>query len=184
MAGIEAALAAGLVPLKLNAVLLRSSWREDVPRLLSQAAAWGAELRFIELMPAGSPEAASRRGRVLGVGAARVRRWLAETARVEPLRGATGAAARKGCVLWEGQRVEVGWITPLSDPFCATCDRIRVDARGRLRRCLMDPETFPLAERLERGGDDGTVAALRVYLARKSAPRSMRTAATMDRTGG
>jgi cyclic pyranopterin phosphate synthase len=182
LAGIEVALGAGLTPLKLNAVLLEPSWREDVPALLSLAAGWGVELRLIELMPASSARNVAAAAR--GVAAGTVREWLAGRARMGPLRVASGAAARRGRVWWDGAAIEVGWITPVSEPFCGGCDRLRVDAAGRLRRCLMDPETWPLAERLERAAEDDPLDEVLAYLSGKSVPRGMTTPCTMDVTGG
>jgi cyclic pyranopterin phosphate synthase len=178
IAGIEAALAAGLTPLKLNAVLVEPGWREDLPELLAQAARWGVELRLIELM------AVSTRSGLRGVRAGEVREWLARRAEVEPLRYSPGAAARSGRVRWRGASVDVGWITPVSEPFCGGCDRLRVDAAGRLRRCLMDPQTWPLAKRLEEADEETVLAEVRGYLAGKSQPLAMRAPCTMDRTGG
>ena len=57
LAGISAALSAGLTPVKLNAVLQQSTWTRDVPRLLDYTAANGLELRFIELMRTGTEKA-------------------------------------------------------------------------------------------------------------------------------
>lgn len=204
VAGIEAALEAGLRPLKLNAVLAEPWWREDLPALLSCAADWNVELRLIELMPVGPFR--ERAGAMRGSGrcglvpprwaggtdafgpvrADAVRAWLGERAPMEPLRGAAGAAARKGRVLWDGAWVEVGWITPVSEPFCGGCDRLRVDAAGNLHRCLMDPCTWPLAERIETGADDDPelAAQARRYLAGKVHPQAMRTPCGMDRMGG
>jgi cyclic pyranopterin phosphate synthase len=184
--GIEAALAAGLTPLKLNAVLLEPGWRADLPALLSRAAGWGVELRLIELMPVrcGSPGAGLAEG---GVGAGTVLDWLARRTDLAPLSAAPGAAARRGRVAWNGAQVEVGWITPVTAPFCGGCDRLRVDAGGRLRRCLMDPRTWPLAERLESDGaaeGGAVVEEVRRFLGGKAPPRGMTAPCTMDLTGG
>jgi cyclic pyranopterin phosphate synthase len=178
IAGIEVALAVGLTPVKLNAVLVEPGWREDLPALLAQAARWGVELRLIELM------AVSTGSRLRGVSAEEVRAWLARRTEVEPLAAAPGAAAHRGRVRWDGAWIDVGWITPVSAPFCGSCDRLRVDATGRLRRCLMDPQTWPLAKRLEEADDATVLAEVRGYLAGKAHPRSMRAPCTMDRTGG
>lgn len=179
LAGIEAALAAGLVPLKLNAVLLASWWREDVPRLLDLAADLGVEVRFIELMRTGT-EASWAASEL--VPAARVRTWLEERAGVEPLPDG-GGTARRTRVHWRGRELAVGWITPQSHPFCSGCVRLRLDARGRLRRCLMDPETLDLREALARG-KAAAREALAAYLGGKRPPAAMVSELPMVSVGG
>ena len=178
--GIDAALAAGLSPLKLNAVLRKSSFRDDLPPLLELAADRGVEIRFIELMQTGTEAAWAAAERVTGD---TVRSWLeSEGAVFAPLDGRPNAPARRTAVSFRGVSVVAGWIDPVSDSFCDDCDRLRLDARGRLRRCLMDEELFPLVELLRRGGDALEEAA--AYLARKQPPSAMAIGATMSSIGG
>lgn len=179
--GIDAALAAGLTPLKVNSVLRRSSFREDVPPLLALAAARGLEIRFIELMHTGTEAAWAVRERVTG---ATVREWLvAEGAKVTPLPARPSAPARRTAISWRGLALEAGWIDPVSRSFCDDCDRLRLDARGRLRRCLMDEELLPLVELLRRG-EGATEEAAAAYLSRKQPPAGMTTGAAMASIGG
>lgn len=179
--GIDAARAAGLAPLKGNAVLRRSSYREDVPALLDLAAAKGVALRFIELMRTGTEAAWAASEFVSG---AEVRAWLAaEGSPVRLLPAADAAPARPSRVAWRGGELAVGWIDPVSHAFCGGCDRLRLDARGRLRRCLMDDAAFPLGESLARG-ERGLEAAVAAYLAAKRPPGEMATAETMAALGG
>ena len=178
--GIDAALAAGLSPLKLNAVLRKSSFRDDLPPLLELAADRGVEIRFIELMQTGTEAAWAAAERVTGD---TVRSWLeSEGAVFAPLDGRPNAPARRTAVSFRGVSVVAGWIDPVSDSFCDDCDRLRLDARGRLRRCLMDEELFPLVELLRRGGDALEEAA--AYLARKQPPSAMGIASAMASIGG
>ncbi len=180
VAGIDAALAAGLVPLKLNAVLLASSWREDVPALLDFAASRGVEVRFIELMRTGTE---ARWAAAELVPAATVQDWLGNLTTVEPVPGPPSAPARRTRLRWRGKSLTVGWITPQSHPFCASCNRLRLDARGRLRRCLMDPVPLELARLL--AGDEGAARIkLRAYLAGKQPPAGMNTHLPMVAVGG
>ncbi len=172
LAGIDAALAAGLTPLKLNSVLLRSSWRADVPALLDFAAGRGVEIRFIELMRTGTERAWCDDE---FVGADEVRTALG----LETAYASEGASpAQRARVAWRGRDVTVGWITPRTHAFCGTCDRLRLDARGRLRRCLMDAEALPF---WPAHADTGAVFA---YLAGKRAPRSMDSEHAMHTIGG
>lgn len=179
LAGLEAALDAELTPVKLNAVLLASSWREDVPALLDLAAARGLELRLIELMRTGT-EAAWAEGEL--VTASRVRTWLEQHGTVTDLAARLTTPARRTRVRWRSREVTVGWITPLSHPFCGDCNRLRLDARGRLRRCLMDPLALDLAKVMT--GGSGSTTVLAEYLAGKHPPREMAIRLPMAAVGG
>lgn len=181
LAGIDAALEAGLTPLKLNSVLRRSSFRDDVPALLDLAGEKGVEIRFIELMQTGTEAAWAIAERVTG---AEVRTWLtAEGAEIAPLPGRPNAPARRTAISWRGREVLAGWIDPVSHSFCDDCDRLRLDARGRLRRCLMDDHAFPLVDLLRRGEAD-VAAAAASYVAGKQPPTSMTIGSTMASIGG
>jgi cyclic pyranopterin phosphate synthase len=145
LAGIDAALLAGLSPVKLNAVLRRSSFETDVPALLEFASLRGLEVRFIELMRTG-PAAAFAASEF--VSSRYVRERLGLDGALEPAGFAAGSARRLR-LRFQNADVVTGWIEPVSHSFCEGCHRLRLDPRGCLRRCLMDPEPFPLLERLE-----------------------------------
>jgi cyclic pyranopterin phosphate synthase len=72
----------------------------------------------------------------------------------------------------------------MSHPFCADCTRLRLDARGRLRRCLMDPQPFPLVDGLRRGNTDEVRGSLSAYLAGKRPPTTMGSELPMAAVGG
>lgn len=179
--GVDAALDAGLTPLKLNSVLRRSSFRDDVPALLSLASEKGVEVRFIELMQTGTEAGWAIAERVTG---AAVREWLvSEGARVAPLPDRPNAPARRAAIDWNGRSVATGWIDPVSHAFCDDCDRLRLDARGRLRRCLMDDHAFPLVDLLRRGEAD-VAAAAALYVGGKRPPDEMTIGSAMASIGG
>ncbi|HKS72738.1 MAG TPA: GTP 3',8-cyclase MoaA [Terriglobales bacterium] len=180
LAGIEAAVSAGLLPLKLNSVLQSSTWQQDVPQLLDYAAAHGFELRLIELMRTGTERSWCDSE---FVAATRVQIWLAEQGRLLPNLSVEPGPARLSRVLWRGVSVKVGWITPRSHPFCHSCNRLRLDARGRLFRCLMDSSSFNLRSALH-GGDRAAEQELAAYLAGKVAPQAMEQANAMNLIGG
>lgn len=179
-AGIDAALAAGLSPVKLNAVLRRSTFERDVPALLAFAARRGLEVRFIELMRTGDAGAFSD-GEFVSSGAVRARLGLEGV----PGAAASGSGpARRLRVRFGCGDVATGWIEPVSHAFCGGCRRLRLDARGTLRRCLMDPEPFALLGRLERDADDRLEDDLGRFLAGKRPPASFETARSMAAIGG
>jgi cyclic pyranopterin phosphate synthase len=186
LAGLDAAARLGLAPIKLNAVLRRSSWRDDVPALLDLAASGGYSLRFIELMRTGTERSWCA---AEAVAAAEVLAWLGAHPSCGSIQGHDltehGAEpARRGRVRWRGVDLEVGWILPVSRPFCASCDRLRLDARGRVRRCLMDSHRLDLAGILAAEGEQPARGALDGYLAGKRPPATMDTGLPMAQLGG
>jgi cyclic pyranopterin phosphate synthase len=180
VAGIDAALSAGLAPVKLNAVLRRSSFERDVPALLAFAATRGVEVRFIELMRAGEA-AAFAVGEFVPAGVVRSRMGL-DGAPEPPAPGS--GPARRLRARFGTTEVATGWIEPVSHAFCGCCRRLRLDARGNLRRCLMDSASFPLLDRLETGEDAGVEEDVRRFLAGKRAPVSFGTPRSMAAIGG
>ncbi len=177
--GIDAAIAAGLLPLKLNTVLQRSTWKRDVPQLLDFAAERGAEIRFIELMRTGTERSWCESE---FVSVEEVKTGL----RLEMAEVSTPLAlpARQTSVLWKGSHLKVGWIPPRSNPFCGSCERLRVDSRGRVRRCLMDAKTFDLATLLRLSGDQAAELAFHAYMAGKHSPAKMDSESAMNQIGG
>jgi cyclic pyranopterin phosphate synthase len=178
--GIEAALQAGLVPLKLNAVLQRSTWNRDVPALLDFTAKRGLEPRFIELMRTGTERAWCNSE---FVASGEVRNWLQARTAVTPLPTPASLPARYTRIHWAGTVVNVGWIAPRSHPFCTACERVRLDSRGRLRRCLMDPTTLDLVRLRQAPGEEAVDAFYR-YMAGKHAPNNMDSEYAMSQIGG
>ena len=111
------------------------------------------------------------------ISADEARAWLAQRAQIEDVPPRMQAPARRTHVQWRGAQLTVGWITPRSHPFCGSCDRVRLDARGRLRRCLMDPNFLDLASILQRQGGHGAFQAFGDYMAGKRPPSPWRAAA-------
>lgn len=179
LGGIEAARDAGLTPIKLNTVLQRSTWKQEVPRLLDYAAAIGAEIRFIELMHMGTEM-----------------EWCnAEFVSVDEVcRGLdlqmfakdseSRSPARRTLLKWRGRVINAGWITPRSHPFCNRCERLRMDARGLVRRCLMDPFTLNLAQIMKT--EDGMTVRheFNHYIQGKARPLAMDSPFAMSQIGG
>lgn len=139
--GIRACQEAGFAPPKLNAVLLRSGAGTEIADLASFAASQGSELRFIELMPFGP--AAGRFDSEFMPMAEALERLCAEGGYLGPL-APSGTSQRHLFLRPEGQ-VVVGFIPSVSEPFCHACDRLRLDARGRLYACLRQEEGLDLS---------------------------------------
>lgn len=140
--GIDAAEAAGLLPIRINCVVVRGQNEQDLPSLVRFAAERGFEVRFIELMPMG-PLADQWADRYVPESQMRcqlneiVRHW-------QPLEQGHDAARRYGVTLDDGAQATLGFITPMSCNFCAACNRIRVAADGMLYPCLMDKPVHSL----------------------------------------
>lgn len=136
LAGIDAAQATGLWPIKLNTVVVKNQNEQDLPALLRFAGARGIEIRFIELMPMG-PLADQWTDRYVSEG--RMRQTLSpHIASWSPLTQGADAARRYRVTLDDGTPATVGFITPMSCNFCANCNRIRIAADGTFYPCLMD----------------------------------------------
>lgn len=132
LAGVEAALDAGLAPIKLNTVVLRGVNDDELEPILLWAWERGLVPRFLELMPIG--EGAALMDRFIAAAELRLRlahHLVSGDATPEPGRG----PARYVRAVGDSNR-RVGFITGTSDTFCSSCDRLRVSSMGVLRPCL------------------------------------------------
>ena len=158
-AGIAAAEASGLAPIKINSVVARGYNDGDVVDMARRTLDKPWHVRFIEMMPLGTGEAAKvalsqfvpsrdTRERIeaaLGP--------LAELPRVNPadesrnfrLAGAPGV---------------VGFISPVSEPYCGTCNRMRLTSDGRFHLCLLNDDELDVKNVLRSGGGRAEVAAV------------------------
>jgi cyclic pyranopterin phosphate synthase len=159
IAGLEAARAAGLAPIKVNTVVIRGVNDDEVPDFVRFARREGVELRFIELMPTSglSPECKELGvwRPALFVKGEEVRASIeAAFGPLERLPGGGGVAEVHR--LADGTRL--GFITPISKPFCRGCERLRLGPDGRLRICLFDHTGLDLRKALRE--DNAGPAAL------------------------
>jgi cyclic pyranopterin phosphate synthase len=184
LAGIEAARRAGFERLKLNAVLLQSLRGKRLFELVRFAARSGCELRFLELMPIGAGALLYARER-LGADAALA---LLRQAFGQPAELPSTSNSRRYRFEVEGLAATVGLIAPVSHPFCAGCDRLRLDARGRLYPCLRSTEAWALGPQLSDCHSDLRVEiGLRAAMTRKRALQAADRrwpARSMAATGG
>jgi GTP 3',8-cyclase len=160
LAGLAAAHAAGLRPVKVNAVLDPLTGLDDAVSLVRFCLGHDYQLRIIEQMPL---DAGHQWRREATVTADRV---LAQLRRhsfmLEPDRAPRGSAAAE---LWRitdpatGRTGKVGIIASVSQPFCSTCNRVRLTADGQLRSCLFANEETDLRGLLRSGADDAAIEA-------------------------
>jgi GTP 3',8-cyclase len=134
LAGIDAALAAGLAPLRINTVVMRGVNDHEAEALVTRAVERGCEQRFIELMPSGlRPE----EYQVWFIPSAELLPRLARTFDLTPIPHELASSSRCFCATTrDGKQGTLGFISPNSYPFCSGCRRLRLTADGRLLGCL------------------------------------------------
>ncbi|MBK8757445.1 MAG: GTP 3',8-cyclase MoaA [Actinomycetales bacterium] len=157
VAGLAAAAAAGLQPVKVNAVAMRGVNDQAVCELLAWCLERGYELRFIEQMPL---DAQHGWDRSVMVTAAEILERLAERFTLTPLPGSARGSAPAQRYLVNGGPTTVGIIASVSAPFCGDCDRTRLTADGQVRNCLFSQRETDLREPLRCGATDAELADL------------------------
>ncbi|WP_289016900.1 GTP 3',8-cyclase MoaA [uncultured Ornithinimicrobium sp.] len=157
IAGIEASAAAGLVPVKLNTVLMRGVNDTEAPDLLAFALEHGYQLRFIEQMPLDAQHQWDRTQMITGEEILEKLRTRFElTAMPDDTRGSAPAEL----FLVDGGPATVGVIASVTMPFCGTCDRVRLTADGMIRNCLFATGETDLRTPLREGASDEQLADL------------------------
>ena len=154
MQGLAAAHAAGLTPVKVNAVLMRGLNDHEAPDLLRWAVEAGYELRFIEQMPLDAQHG-WHRGEM--VTAEEILASLETAFELTPAREPRGSAPAE-LFLVDGGPATVGVIASVTRPFCGDCDRVRLTADGQVRNCLFAREESDLRAALRGGADDEEIA--------------------------
>lgn len=154
IAGIDAAQASSLRPVKVNAVLVRGINDDEVERFAEFARERDLIMRFIEFMPLDADRAWTRS---LMVPAAEVKSRIEAVWALVPVPHERSETARK--FRFADGRGEIGLIAPVTEPFCGFCSRIRLTADGKLRTCLFSKEDHDLRSLLRDGADDGEIAS-------------------------
>jgi GTP 3',8-cyclase len=155
--GMDAAKAAGLLPVKVNAVLMRGLNDDEAPDLLAWAVEQGYELRFIEQMPLDPQHGWQRENMVTAeeILAALVGRFA-----LTPEQSGERGSAPAERWLVDGGPARVGVIASVTRPFCRACDRTRLTADGQVRTCLFAREESDLRGALRAGATDEQLAEL------------------------
>jgi cyclic pyranopterin phosphate synthase len=175
-----------LRPIKVNCVAVRGFTEAEVPALAELARRKPYVVRFIEFMPLDADEA-WREDDVLSGGEIRAlieERWPL----VEVPAKASSTARRFRFADGAG---EIGFVNPVTEPFCSSCDRIRLTADGKLRTCLFSRREWDLKEPLRAGASDAELEALlRHAVAHKelkhkiNEPGFVRASRSMSQIGG
>lgn len=151
--GIEEANRVGLHPIKLNAVVVRGMNDEEVPQLAALTLTYPWEMRFIEVMPLTG---------VAGVAQDGVVKSEELIAQLEEIHGPLehlGLAASDSARRYRipGAPGKLGFISSVSDPFCATCNRMRLTADGRLHLCLLRDDEVDLRAAIRNGATQAEI---------------------------
>jgi len=156
-AGLDAAHAAGLTPIKLNMVVVRGLNDDEIADFARRTLTHGWHVRFIELMPIGANVDWAGDG-VVPIPEVRAR----IEAEVGPLEGVHGPRGNGPARYYRlpGADGTLGFIGAISEHFCTTCNRLRLTADGRLRPCLMSSEEIDLSAPLREGASLEEVKAL------------------------
>jgi GTP 3',8-cyclase len=186
LAGIEAASAAGLDPVKVNCVVMRGVNDDELVDFASFGRTRGVIVRFIEFMPLDAQGEWSH-DRV--VGRAEIVDRIGAVFPLEPVGRPDGAPAERFRFADGGG--EIGVIPTVTDAFCDTCDRVRLTAEGQLRNCLFAVDETDLRALLRGGAVDEAVAeAVAASVAAKWAghlinqPVFIRPTRSMSQIGG
>ncbi len=169
--GIEAAIAAGLRPVRLNVVVQRGINDDELCELCEWGLSRGCTVRFLEMMPVG-PEATVCRERL--VPAAEILDRLSRRFTLEPIASPVEQAATDyaaASVVGGGPAGIVGVIASMTRPFCTSCRRLRVTSRGEILSCLFDAGGWSLAAAWNGGRLDEEAADRILQAAVMAKPR-------------
>ncbi len=142
-------------PIKVNAVAIRDFTEDEVYRFAELARSTDYQVRFIEFMPLDGDRAWEPDAVLTG---AEVRELIEAHHPLEALPREPHATAR--VYRFADGQGEIGFINPVSEPFCADCNRLRLTADGKLRTCLFSIRETDLREPMRAGASDNELTAI------------------------
>ncbi|HXA57625.1 MAG TPA: GTP 3',8-cyclase MoaA [Streptosporangiaceae bacterium] len=155
LAGLTAAADAGLVPVKVNTVLMRGINDADAVPLLAYCLERGYELRFIEQMPLDAQHGWRRDDMIT---ADEILDMLSAVYDLVPDGPSVRGSAPAETFVVDGGPARVGIIGSVTRPFCGACDRVRLTADGQIRNCLFAREESNLRDVMRAGISDAELA--------------------------
>jgi GTP 3',8-cyclase len=159
-AGIAAAEAAGLRPIKINCVVTRDYNDQDVTDLALRARERNWHVRFIELMPLGGGETAHVALAQFVPSRETKQRIEEALGRLAPVPGGHPSDESKNFRFADGKGGVIGFISPVSEPYCGSCNRMRLTADGKFHLCLLNDDELDVKKALRTGGGVPAVAAI------------------------
>jgi len=163
--GIMAAEAAGLTPIKLNAVVTAGYNENEVVELARLTLKRDWHVRFIELMPLGGGECASISIKRYVSNIATRRRIESELGPLQEIEAVSAADEARNFTI-AGARGVVGFISPVSEPYCGTCNRMRLTADGKFHLCLLNDDELDVRKALRSGAPKGGAEEVAAILLR------------------
>lgn len=149
--GIEVAKKVGLSPIKVNAVIIKGLNDNEAVDFVKFGIEYGVEVRFIEMMPLGQGSVKWDINMVRPL--EQIKEKIEETfGKLIPTTSIGSGAAK----VYEipGYKTKVGFITPMSNPFCDGCSKLRLTAEGSIKLCLRTDEEIPVKHILRNSSDD------------------------------
>jgi cyclic pyranopterin phosphate synthase len=168
MEGIEAAKAAGLDPIKINAVIVRGHNEDEVADFAAFAREHDLKMRFIEFMPLDSGHDWSREDVVSG---REIRKRIEDRFPLEAIDVVRGSDTSSRYRFADGAPGEIGIIAPVTEPFCGACSRIRLTADGQIRTCLFSTVDHSLRDVIRDGAARAEVIEFIESVVMKKEPR-------------
>lgn len=163
LAGLQAAKQTGFHPIKINMVVMGGINENEVDDMVAYCIEHGFTLRFIETMPMGD---SGRKATGLYVDLQTIRARLSRRYELLPGVMPGGGPARYARVA--GTDLHIGFITPISQHFCGTCNRVRLSVDGTIYTCLGNEHKLELRPRLRAGCSDSEIEdAIREAIALK-----------------
>jgi len=185
--GIEEVEHLGLSPIKLNVVLVRGVNDGEILKFAELARTRRFIVRFIEFMPIGSDDGWSLEKVVPTQEVIETMQGYASLVPVEQVH--ERAAAER--YVFEDGKGEIGFISSVSEPFCSSCNRVRLTSDGKLRTCLFSLDETDLRSLLRGGATDGEIADVLIDAVWKkeeghliNRPGFVRPDRTMSQIGG
>jgi GTP 3',8-cyclase len=155
LAGLRAAEVAGLTPIKINTVVIGGTNDDEIVSFAGWSRETGYEVRFIEYMPLDADHAWER---AKVVPSARILEAIDATFPLTPIGHANEPATSYAFA--DGAPGRVGVIASVTEPFCDTCNRLRLTAEGQVRACLFSLEETDLRGPMRDGASDEELEAL------------------------
>jgi cyclic pyranopterin phosphate synthase len=175
-----------LRPIKVNCVAIRGFTEEEVPALAALARRKPYVVRFIEFMPLDADEAWREDDVLTG---AEIRALIEEHWPLVEIPAKPSSTARR--FRFADGAGEIGFVNPVSEPFCSSCDRIRLTADGQLRTCLFSRREWDLKTPLRDGSSDERIEELIRWAVRHkelkhkiNEPGFVRASRSMSQIGG
>jgi GTP 3',8-cyclase len=166
--GIGAAQQAGLTPIKINAVIVRGHNNGEVADFAAFAREHDIQMRFIEFMPLDSGHEWSREMVVSG---REMRSQIEARFPLTPLKVERGSETSARYRFADGAPGEVGFIAPVTEPFCGACSRIRLTADGQIRTCLFSTVEHSLRDVVRSGATRAQIIEYIESVVMKKEPR-------------